>query len=66
MDSHNHVQPESVSCEVCLKEVPFSAAVHFETHDYVAYFCGLECYVHWQRGEPSSVPVAAGDDDGAR
>ncbi|MEW5904999.1 MAG: DUF3330 domain-containing protein [Pseudomonadota bacterium] len=47
MDSNRHPMPERVTCEVCLKEVPLSAAVHFEAQDYVVYFCGLECYVRW-------------------
>jgi hypothetical protein len=38
---------ELVSCEVCLKEVPASEAETFEAVDYVAHFCGLECYVKW-------------------
>ena len=39
---------EQVSCEVCLKEVPLSTAVDFEVGDYVAHFCGLECYAQWK------------------
>ncbi len=39
---------EQVSCAVCLKEVPKSAAVNFEASDYVAHFCGLECYARWK------------------
>ena len=39
--------PERVSCEVCLKEVPKSEAAMAEARDYVAYFCGLECYQKW-------------------
>lgn len=38
---------KQVSCEVCLKEVPASEAKTFEAVDYVAHFCGLECYVKW-------------------
>lgn len=37
-----------VPCEICLKEVPRSEAVVAEAVDYVAYFCGLECYARWQ------------------
>jgi hypothetical protein len=36
-----------VKCEVCLKEVPKSEAQNAEARDYVAYFCGLECYEKW-------------------
>lgn len=39
---------ELVSCEVCHKEIPLSEADHFEAQDYVAHFCGLECYSVWK------------------
>lgn len=39
----------SVPCEVCQKEVPLSEAKQFEAEDYVAYFCGLDCYAEWKR-----------------
>ncbi len=42
---------EQVSCEVCLKEVPLAEAVDFEVGDYVAHFCGLECYAQWKGRE---------------
>ena len=35
---------ENVPCAQCLKEVPASLAKVFEAVDYVAYFCGPECY----------------------
>lgn len=38
---------ERVFCEVCLKEVPKSEAAMAEARDYVAYFCGLDCYQKW-------------------
>ncbi len=42
------IEVELVACEVCLKEVPKSAAIASETTDYVAYFCGLNCYEKWK------------------
>lgn len=33
-----------VSCEVCRKEIPQSAALTPEGADYAGAFCGLECY----------------------
>ena len=39
--------PESVSCEVCAKAVPRSAALQAESRDGVAYFCGPDCYDNW-------------------
>lgn len=42
---------EKVACEVCLKEVPISEAKSDEARDYVAHFCGLECYTKWKAQE---------------
>jgi hypothetical protein len=36
------------SCAVCEREVPLSEAVVPEASDYMAYFCGLECYERWR------------------
>ncbi len=62
MTSHPQSQPlsEQVSCEVCLKEVPISTAVDFEVGDYVAHFCGLECYAQW-KGRDSKTPPEEND-----
>lgn len=40
---------EQVSCDICLKEIPLSEAVIPEAADYVAHFCGLECYTKWKQ-----------------
>jgi hypothetical protein len=37
-----------VNCEVCLKEIPVSEAEVTEVNDYVAHFCGLDCYQKWR------------------
>jgi hypothetical protein len=37
-----------LSCMVCQHEIPLSAAASAEATDYVAYFCGLECYEQWR------------------
>ncbi|HEY4697916.1 MAG TPA: DUF3330 domain-containing protein [Gallionella sp.] len=42
-------ETEKVSCSICRKEVPLSEAVIPEAADYVAHFCGLECYAKWKR-----------------
>lgn len=44
------VDPQSVSCDVCFKLVPKSEAVTAEARDYIACFCGVNCYERW-RGE---------------
>ena len=38
-----------VACEVCLKEIPMSESSSCEACDYVAYFCGLDCYEKWRK-----------------
>ena len=40
---------EKVPCDVCRKEVPLSEAKISEAADYVAHFCGLECYAKWKQ-----------------
>jgi hypothetical protein len=52
MDNEKRSQEEMVECEVCLKEVPLSAAKNEEAQDYVAHFCGIDCFAKWKaRGE---------------
>ena len=38
-----------VSCAVCEHEVPLSEAPVREASDYMAHFCGLECYERWRK-----------------
>ncbi|MDO8261915.1 MAG: DUF3330 domain-containing protein [Gallionella sp.] len=40
---------KKISCPICHKEVPLSEAKSAEAVDYVAYFCGLECYTEWKQ-----------------
>lgn len=40
---------EKIACDICRKEVPLSEAKTPEAMDYVAHFCGLECYTKWQQ-----------------
>ena len=40
---------ELIQCEVCLKEIPKSEAQSSEASDYVAHFCGLDCYAQWKK-----------------
>jgi hypothetical protein len=41
----------TVSCAVCLKEIPADQASNVELEDYVRHFCGLDCYQQWQQKE---------------
>lgn len=50
------ITPERVSCEVCLKEVSKSEAAAAEARDYVAYFCGLDCYQKWMDQRSAEAP----------
>jgi hypothetical protein len=43
------VAPEHVTCKVCMKEIPLSEAVVPEAVDYVAHFCGVQCYDKWRK-----------------
>jgi hypothetical protein len=40
-----------VSCETCLNEVPRSGAMSAEVAEYVAHFCGLDCYEEWMENK---------------
>ena len=51
---------EKVSCTICRKEIPLSEALIPEAADYMAYFCGLECYAEWKR--QSERPEEQGGD----
>ena len=44
------IEPK-ISCNVCLTEVPASGVQSEETADYVAHFCGSDCYDKWREGQ---------------
>ena len=46
-DTSQKHKDDLVACEICLKEIPVSEAKSEEASDYVAHFCGLECYAIW-------------------
>ena len=50
MTEQKNKSNELVPCKVCLSEIPRSEAKVDEASDYVAYFCGLECYDKWRKG----------------
>ncbi len=45
------IEPDTVACDVCLKDIPESVAQTMEGGDYIHHFCGLECYKKWQETE---------------
>ncbi len=38
-------------CESYLKAVSSRELHNFETDDYIAFYCGLDCYDNWQQME---------------
>ncbi|MCK5387053.1 MAG: DUF3330 domain-containing protein [Gammaproteobacteria bacterium] len=48
-EQKNKPHEELIPCEVCMKEIPRSEAKVEEAADYVAYFCGLECFDKWRK-----------------
>jgi hypothetical protein len=55
-------QPENaservmVSCEICLREIPFDESSVVEVENYVIYFCGLECFQTWRKARKTDGP----------
>ncbi|MGV6825827.1 MAG: DUF3330 domain-containing protein [bacterium] len=43
------VAPEILECDICLDEIPTSEGVSDEASDYVANYCGLDCYAKWRK-----------------
>jgi len=39
----------TVTCAVCLEEIPADAVKLTDTQDYVHHFCGLDCLDIWRR-----------------
>ncbi|MDH5181935.1 MAG: DUF3330 domain-containing protein [Gammaproteobacteria bacterium] len=52
-------ESDTVPCNVCLKEIPLSAARSEESETYVLHFCGLHCYDKWRSQEESSEETAS-------
>jgi len=44
-----HDEAAGGRCAVCEHEVPWSEAPVREASDYMAHFCGLECYARWRK-----------------
>lgn len=51
------IAPETVACQICLKEIPKSVAESAEAVEYVYYFCGPECYTEWRGTEQNQTPA---------
>ncbi|MDH3219749.1 MAG: DUF3330 domain-containing protein [Gammaproteobacteria bacterium] len=42
-------EPEYVTCDNCLNEVPIDEAGSFEATDYLVHCCGLEGFEKWKQ-----------------
>ena len=54
-------EPDTVACQVCLKEIPESVAMSSEAAEYTQHYCGIECYRQWlnsQDNQASTAPKA--------
>lgn len=49
---HQHGDVTTISCQMCLSDIPPSASGNSEVEDYVMYFCGIECYALWKDDRP--------------
>lgn len=38
-----------LTCDFCLKELPPNNGMREEGKDYIAHFCGLDCFEAWQK-----------------
>ena len=47
-DQEQGIAVDEVTCEVCLNNISTSVARRAKAADYIAFFCGLECYEQWQ------------------
>lgn len=63
MVADKKISEQAVPCEVCMKEVPLSAAKTAEGIDYVMYFCGLECHEAWQKRRAEREKEGAAERD---
>ncbi len=48
-----------VVCAECMKRIPKDTAQSAEAADYVAYFCGLDCFQKWRETSNEAQKPAA-------
>ncbi|HET7158268.1 MAG TPA: DUF3330 domain-containing protein, partial [Burkholderiales bacterium] len=59
-------EPETLTCDICLKDIPISEARSEEAVDYVLHFCGLDCYSRWKARDAPATQVAIAEDTPAQ
>ncbi|HBV21785.1 MAG TPA: DUF3330 domain-containing protein [Nitrosomonas sp.] len=42
------IDPETIACEICMKEIPVSETISDEASDYVVHYCSVDCYAKWK------------------
>lgn len=42
-------EPDQLSCDICMEEIPTSEAGNSEASDYVIYYFGIECFGTWSK-----------------
>lgn len=55
-DATEESTPPAVSCLICHREVPHAEALTAEGQEYLYYFCGQGCYVHWKNEQGQASP----------
>jgi len=53
MIEKNTASIKTISCEICLTEIPNSETPNSEFDAYVSNYCGLECYGQWREKQIS-------------
>lgn len=51
------VSLRQISCQVCMKEIPYSEVVNEEATDYVIYYFGLDCFDTWRHLAEDSINI---------
>jgi len=41
--------PETIACEICMKEIPKDLSKSEESVEYIYYFCGQNCFDKWHK-----------------
>lgn len=56
-DATEESTPPTVSCHVCHQEVPKVEALTVEGQEYLYFFCGQGCYIHWKEDNDQASPT---------
>ena len=48
MMNHHNSTNETIPCKTCLNDIPDTVHRNAEADEYVANYCGLDCYQLWK------------------